>query len=57
MLVVEAPELNVLATIRRAGPEGSSHLLRINSGDNRVTDYLIVGMPYIGIKIERAQKI
>jgi len=28
-MVVEAPELNVLATIRRAGPEDASHLLRI----------------------------
>ncbi|MFN9635787.1 MAG: hypothetical protein ACK55D_03630 [Synechococcaceae cyanobacterium] len=42
VLVVEAPELNVLATIRRAGPADASHLLRIQGGSNRTADYLIV---------------
>jgi hypothetical protein len=28
VMIVDAPELNVLATIRRAGPEDSSHVLR-----------------------------
>jgi hypothetical protein len=42
VLIVEAPELKVLATIRRAGPEYSSHVLRIMGGENRAADYLIV---------------
>jgi hypothetical protein len=42
VMVVEAPELNVLATIRRAGPEDASHVLRIQGGSNRTADYLIV---------------
>jgi hypothetical protein len=42
VLIVDAPELNVLATIRRAGPQDSSHVLRIKGGENRVADYLIV---------------
>ena len=42
VLIMEEPELNVLATIRRAGPEDSSHVLRIKGGSNRVADYLIV---------------
>jgi hypothetical protein len=42
VMVMEAPDLNVLATIRRAGPEDGSHLLRIQGGSNRVADYLIV---------------
>ena len=42
VLVVEAPELKVLATIRRAGPQDASHLLRIQGSSNRVADYLIV---------------
>ncbi|MCX5966875.1 MAG: hypothetical protein NTV57_04345 [Cyanobacteria bacterium] len=40
--IVEDPELNVLATIRRAGPGEASHVLRIKSGENRAADYLIV---------------
>ena len=42
VLIKEVPELNVLATIRRAGPEESSHVLRIKGGSNRVADYLVV---------------
>ena len=42
VMIVDAPELNVLATIRRAGPQDSSHVLRIKGGSNRVADYLIV---------------
>ena len=42
VLIVEAPELKVLATIRRAGTEDSSHVLRIKGGENRAADYLIV---------------
>lgn len=42
VMIVVAPELNVLATIRRAGPQDSSHLLRIKGGSNRLLDYLIV---------------
>ena len=42
VLIVAAPELKVLATIRRAGPEDSSHVLRIKGGENRAADYLIV---------------
>jgi hypothetical protein len=42
VLIVDAPELNVLATIRRAGPQDSSHVLRIKGGSSRVADYLIV---------------
>jgi hypothetical protein len=42
VLIVEAPELKVLATIRQAGPEDSSHVLRIKGGENRAADYLIV---------------
>ena len=42
VMVMEAPELGVLATIRRAGPQEASHLLRIKSGGNRLADYLIV---------------
>jgi hypothetical protein len=32
----------VLASIHRAGPQDASDLLRIQGGDNRVADYLIV---------------
>ena len=42
VLIVDAPELNVLATIRRAGPQDSSHVLRIKGRENRLADYLIV---------------
>jgi hypothetical protein len=42
VMVVEAPELNVLATIRRAGPEDASHVLRIQGSRERQADYLIV---------------
>jgi hypothetical protein len=42
VLVLEAPELGVLATIRRAGPQDASHLLRIKGGESRLVDYLIV---------------
>ena len=42
VLIVDAPELNVLATIRRAGPEDSSHVLRSKGGSRRVADNLIV---------------
>ncbi|MDH4405577.1 MAG: hypothetical protein QE276_06145 [Cyanobium sp. D14.bin.5] len=42
VLIVDAPELNVLAAIRRAGSQYSSHVLRIKGGDNRAADYLIV---------------
>ena len=42
VMVVEAPELNVLATIRRAGPQDASHLLRIKGSRDRQADYLIV---------------
>jgi hypothetical protein len=42
VLIVDAPELGVLATIRRAGPEDSRHVLRIKGGENRAADYLIV---------------
>jgi hypothetical protein len=42
VMIVDAPELNVLATIRRAGPQDSSHVLRIKGGENRAADYLIV---------------
>lgn len=41
VLVMETPELRVLATIRRAGPAEASHLLRIKGGDSAVADYLI----------------
>ena len=40
--ILEDPKLNVLATIRRAGPGEASHVLRIKSGENRAADYLIV---------------
>jgi hypothetical protein len=40
--IVEDPELNVLATIRRAGPGEASHVLRIKGGENQAADYLIV---------------
>jgi hypothetical protein len=42
VLVLEAPELGVLATIRRAGPKDAGHLLRIKGGESRLVDYLIV---------------
>jgi hypothetical protein len=42
VMVMEAPELNVLATIRQAGPDDASHLLRLQGGSNRQADYLIV---------------
>ncbi len=42
VMVVEAPELNVLATIRRAGPEDASHLLRLHGSRDWQADYLIV---------------
>jgi hypothetical protein len=38
VLIVDAPDLKVLATIRRAGPEDSSHVLRIKGGENRAAD-------------------
>lgn len=41
VLVIEEPELNVLATIRRAGPREASHLLRLKGGENRTADYFI----------------
>ena len=41
VLIQEDPELQVLATISRAGPEQSSHILRIKAGSNQVSDYLI----------------
>jgi hypothetical protein len=49
--IVEDPSLNVLATIRRAGPQEGSHVLRLRSGSQegdasrrgeRSADYLIV---------------
>ena len=42
VLVMEEPELNVLATIRKAGPADASHLLRIKGNRDRQADYLIV---------------
>jgi hypothetical protein len=42
VMVVEAPELIVLATIRKAGPEDASHLLRIQGSRDRQADDLIV---------------
>ncbi len=42
VVVLEAPELGVLATIRRAGPQDAGHLLRITGGESRLVDYLIV---------------
>jgi hypothetical protein len=42
VVVLEAPELGVLATIRRAGAQDASHLLRIKGGESRLVDYLIV---------------
>jgi hypothetical protein len=42
VLIVEVPDLSVLATIRQAGPEDASHLLRIRGGENQLADYLIV---------------
>ena len=42
VLVLEAPELGVLATIRRAGPKDAGHLLRIRGDESRLVDYLIV---------------
>jgi hypothetical protein len=41
VLIVEEPELKVLATISRAAPAQSSHLLRLKGGSDQVTDYLI----------------
>lgn len=38
---MEDPDLNVLATIRRAGADQSTHILRIKSGSNQSPDYLI----------------
>lgn len=40
--IVEDPQLNVLATIRRAGPTEASHRLRIKGGDQQAVNYLIV---------------
>lgn len=40
--IVEDPQLNVLATIRRAGAGEASHVLRIKGGENQAADYLIV---------------
>jgi hypothetical protein len=34
VMVMEVSDLNVLATIRRAGPTDASHLLRIQGGSN-----------------------
>lgn len=40
--IVEDPQLNVLATIRRGGPAEATHVLRIKEGENQAADYLIV---------------
>ncbi len=40
VLIVEAPELKVLATIRRAGPEDSSHVLRIQGDENQAAGWM-----------------
>ncbi|MFZ0406933.1 MAG: hypothetical protein WAM11_02315 [Cyanobium sp.] len=40
--LMEDPQLNVLATIRRAGAGEASHVLRIKGGENQAADYLIV---------------
>ena len=40
--IVEDSQLNVLATIRRAGAGEASHVLRIKGGENQAADYLIV---------------
>jgi hypothetical protein len=37
--ILEDPKLNVLATIRRAGPGEASHVLRIKGGSSRVPHY------------------
>ncbi len=50
VLIVDAPELNVLATIRRAGPEDSSHVLRIKDGEKRAADYLIVFQCHMALR-------
>jgi hypothetical protein len=50
VLIVDSPELNVLATIRRAGPEDSSHVLRIKGGGSRVADYLIVFQCHMALR-------
>ncbi len=50
VMIVDAPELNVLATIRRAGPEDSSHVLRIKGSSNRVADYLIVFQCHMALR-------
>jgi hypothetical protein len=50
VMIVDAPELNVLATIRRAGPQDSSHVLRIKGGSNRVADYLIVFQCHMALR-------
>lgn len=50
VMIVDAPELNVLATIRRAGPQDSSHLLRIKGGSNRVASYLIVFQCHMALR-------
>jgi hypothetical protein len=42
--------LNVLATIRRAGPQDSSHVLRIKGGSSRVADYLIVFQCHMALR-------
>jgi hypothetical protein len=47
--IVEDPELNVLATIRRAGPGEASYVLRIKGGENRAANYLISGCSGIQI--------
>ena len=41
VLIVEDPSLSVLATISRAGPGQSSHILRIKGGSGAIADYLI----------------
>jgi len=50
VMIVDAPELNVLATIRRAGPQDSSHVLRIKGGEKRAADYLIVFQCHMALR-------
>lgn len=40
--ILTDPQLNVLATIRLAGANDASHVLRIKGDENRLADYLIV---------------
>ena len=41
VLLLEEPDLNVLATISRASINQSSHILRIKEGSDQIVDYLI----------------